>query len=231
MNKRVRWFLLSPLARPTLLRLVEGMRNEEFSEDSTSGFIIEMARTQFVEARYVERFERVEQVVDPFGGDQEFHVTEYHQTSFRISIEPPQLEIYDGPRSVSPTLNRITALLGLECTVQPVNADITKWMRCLQPELDDIRVTTAYISRLSLSDSVSAKIVIKGTEDVRKYAKEMVSGKPFHFERLEVSANYQEENVRFVLRETGGATIIKGTDDIIPILRSALLESNEKRTA
>jgi len=225
MNKRVRWFLLSPLSRTTLARAVEGMRSEEFTSDSTSGFIGERTRSSFVEARYVERSERTESIIDPFGNTQEFRRIEYQQTPFRLSLDAPQLEIYDGPRSVAPLLNRLSSLMGANSTVEPIIVDILKWLKHLQTEVSEICVTAAYISRLSLSESVSARIIINGTDDVRKYVKVVVGDKPFRFERLDVSSNFQGSLTRFDLREEGRATVANGCDEFLSALRKSLSSS------
>ncbi len=219
---RVRWFLLSPLSRTALVRAVDGMRREEFSADSTSGFIGERTRPSFTEGRYVERLEQVDQITDPFGQTQEFRRVEYQQTPFRLGTNAPQLEVYDGPRSVAPMVNRLTALIGGSCTVDSVGADTLKWLRKLESGLTQVCVTAAYVSHLSLSELARVRFVLNGTEDVRKYAKGLVGGKPFRFARLDVAANFEGNEIRFDLRQDGRATIPSQNENFLAFVRDSL---------
>lgn len=223
MSKRVRWLIASPLSRASLARIAEGLHRDEYEANATTGFISSIVRTTFVEARYIERFERAESIIDPFGQPQEFQRIEYQQTAFRLSVDAPQLEIYDGPRSIGPLLNRLGSFT--DTVIQPLNVDVVKWLRQLQTEISETCVTAAHIARLSLSEKVSAKIVVNGTEDVRSFVKSVVGNKPFRFERLEVAAKFKGETIRFDLREEGRATISSGSDEFVSILRGALTAS------
>ena len=222
--KRVRWYSLSPISRTSLKRIVEGMRREEFIEDSTAGFLLERTRADFLEARFIERFERTETNVDPFGEAQEFRRVEYQQTNFRLSVDPPQLEFYDSPRSISPTINSLTAIIGADSVVEPLEVDVAKWLIAVGKNVSDIRVTAAHIARLSLSETVNAKVLLKGTDDVRRFAKEMVGARAYHFERLDVSGTYGGFPVRFDLRQDARASLIAGEENFIEVLRHSLLE-------
>ncbi|HEY5891818.1 MAG TPA: hypothetical protein VIT91_01180 [Chthoniobacterales bacterium] len=200
------------------------MRKEEFVEDSTVGFLVERTRADFLEARFIERFERTETNLNPFGETQEFRRVEYEHTHFRLSVDAPQLEFHDCPRSVSPAINSLTAIIGPDSVVKPLEVDVARWLIALGKSVSDIRVTAAHIAQLSLSETVNAKIVVKGTEDVRRFAKEMVGARAYKFERLDVSGAYQGFPVRFHLREGARATLNSGEEDLIEVLRDSLLE-------
>ncbi|MDB6151876.1 MAG: hypothetical protein JWL90_329 [Chthoniobacteraceae bacterium] len=201
------------------------MRNEEFVEKSTSGFLVELTRTNFIEARFIERFERTETISNPFGESEEFQRIEYQVTHFRLSVDPPQLEFYDSPRSVSPAINRLTAIVGVESVVKPLLVDVAKWLAALDKSVTEIRVTAAHIARLSLSETVNARVVLKGTEDVRRFAEDMVGVRAYKFERLEISGVYQGFPVRFDLRDDARASLSSGGEEILEVLRRSLAES------
>ncbi len=224
MNTRLRWMFVAPVTRATLAHAVDAVRKDEYVVDAQSGFIVERVRPGFIEARFIERFERLEDIFNPFGEAQRVTRVEYQQTRFRLSQERPQLEIYDGPRSISPLLNRLSMSLGPDSTAEAPVADVMKWLRMLTVHVNDVWVTSAQIARLSLSETVSARLTVSGTEDVRKFVKEMVGDRKFRFERLDLVGSYQGSPVRFELKEEGRATIRSGPEELLEHLRNALSE-------
>lgn len=222
--KRVRWFSLSPISRPALKKALEGMRKEEFLEDSTVGFLIERARPTFIEARFVEKFERVETLMGPFGESREFQRTEHQITRFRLSTDCPQLEFFDAPRSVAPAINSLTALMEPETVVAPLDVDVPQWLALLDGRFSDLKVTSSHFSQISLSESVNAKIVLNGSSDVRSLGKQLVGRRNHKIERFDVACVYQGQPARFVLRDDARATLVSGDEDILEVLRSALAE-------
>lgn len=223
--KRLRWYSISPIFHSSLKQIAEGMRKEEFIEGSTYGFLIERARTDYLLARFVERFETMETNLNPFGDAEEVRRVAYQQTHFRISHEPPQLEFYDSPRSISPTINSLTSIIGPDCVVEPLEVDLTKWLNAIGDRVCEIRVMSAQIDSLSLSEAVHAKVVLKGTEDVRPFAKAIVGARAYNFERLRVCGTYEGFPVRFDLRQGARATLIAGDDGFVEVLRRSLVQS------
>src|SRR5205085_1532028 len=107
MTLRLGWMLISPSDATAFSKLIRGIEADQFSSDVTSGFLVDSLRRDFVEARFVERFEVTDALIDPFGVEVERVRVEYSQLRFRLSREAPQVEVQNAPRSMNAFINRL----------------------------------------------------------------------------------------------------------------------------
>lgn len=219
---RIRWLQVDKFSKGMLRRAVDGMAQETFSDGTNSGFLIERQRGGFIEAKFVERFDWVETISDPFGAGQEISRQKFQQTSFRLSVDSPTLEVYDAPRSISPFLNRLEVFLGLDFVVFPPEIEVLSWLREFEANLEQIVVTSATVARLSLSAQTFASISVRGTEDVRAQVEKFVGKRPYSVEKVVVSAVFEDRNLRFMLGNDSRANIISGSSGFVAVLRKGL---------
>lgn len=219
---RIRWLQANQFGRAALRRAVRGMTDETFSEAANSGFLIERQRGDFVEAKYVERFDWIETVNDPFGGSQEISRQQFQQTAFRLSVDSPTIEIYDAPRSIAPLLSRLEVFLGLDFVVSPPAVELLPWLSEIEKKLEQVVVTSVGVSKVSLSAQTFAHIAVKGTEDVRAQVAKFLGKKSYKLDKLVATAVHDDVNIRFMLRDDSRANIISGSNDFMPVLRDGL---------
>lgn len=128
--KRFRWFQVEwPTSIRTLARRIK-MRT--FEGESGHGFFIDRVRDDYLEARYVERVEYTDVVIDPFGKELTFDRVEFRQTLFRASSAAPGLELIDPPRNVQALMNRLSEAVDFEVAITPAVVDVLTWSAVLQ---------------------------------------------------------------------------------------------------
>src|SRR5687768_2763888 len=81
-----------------------------FSVATSQGFVIDRVRDRSIEARFVERTEFTETIVDPFGTETQLPRLQFIQCPFAVYEEFPQLELIDCPRSAHVLLNKLSEL-------------------------------------------------------------------------------------------------------------------------
>lgn len=226
---RIRWLHSNRFNKVDLKKAISGIADEPFEGNINSGFLLERRRNDFVEAKYVEKFDWVETVKDPFGESQDLTRREFQQTSFRLSVEGPTLEIYDAPRSISPLLNRLEVFLGLGFSVASPEIELIKWLHHIDEAIENVVVNSVGISKLSLSTQTYAQVSIRGTEDVRSQVASLIGKRAYKLDKLVVSGVYEELETRFMLRNDGRATILKGDENLIPILRDSLARTLDQQ--
>lgn len=217
---RVRWLNSEGFSKAALDRVATSITADAFGDEKNSGFLFERKRSNFLDAKYIERFDWTETIRDPFGSEQEVERREYRQICFRLSTDMPAIEIYDCPRSVSPLLNRLESILGLDFVVTVPEVNVLHWLEQIEGLIETPIVTAVVLSKVSLSVHALAQMSIRGTEDVRGHITGIVGNRPFEIEKLMVSASFDGQTTRFMLRNDCRATILAGSERFLPVLRS-----------
>ncbi len=162
------------------------LRQRPFTEQSQSGFILDRVRDDFLEARHVERFEFDETVSDPFGKERTFARLEYRQTHFRTSAQWPGLELIDAPRSSQALVSELLEATNFALSVEPIGTDVMGWAEGIQELLKlKVEISSVQVGALQLDDGISAKVVVKGTNDVRASFRNLVADKRYTVEKVQ----------------------------------------------
>lgn len=225
MSTRIRWMVVSTKQRSPIDVLVEGIEKDEYLDGNTSGFLVQRRGRGSVAAQYIERFERVRILKDPFGEEYSIPWVEYFVTNFRFFSEPPQLEILNGPRSASPLLNRLGVIFGLGSVCRPAAPDLFAWLRALEPAFKDTEVLSAFLTKVSLSENVAARIQIAGSVDVRGFFDKVIGKRNAVASRLDISASLNSGVKGFSLRAEGRAVLEENDEQLAEVLRIALSEA------
>lgn len=220
--KRFRWFQVE---WPTPIRsLANRIKLRSFDGESGHGFLIDRVRDDFLEARYVERVEYTDVVVDPFGKELTFERVEFRQTLFRASSSSPGLELIDPPRNVQALMNRLSEAVDFEVAITPATVDVLSWSTLLQDVggvssvLDSLQ-----IGALEIEPGIVAKMVIKGDRDVRTACAALTQDRKFAVEKIQLRlANPHRGTV--LLSSVGSAALSSGDsiEQLMQPLRIAL---------
>lgn len=192
--------------------LAKQIRQRPFSDDNSSGFILDRVRDDFLEARYVERYEYEETVADPFGRELTFSRLEFHQTSFRAAPEWPGLELVDAPRSTQSLVSQLLEISNFSLPVAPLTVDVMSWVNVFQEYFGSrVVIDSIQLGALQIERGVRAKVVLKGEEDVRSACKELIAGRKHVIEKLQFRAELGHLGAT-VLMANNASVKIEGND-------------------
>ena len=222
--KRFRWFQVK---WPTSIRTLAGrIKTRTFEGESGHGFFIDRVRDDYLEARYVERIQYTDVVVDPFGRELTFERVEFRQTLFRASSAAPGLELIDPPRNVQALMNRLSETVDFEVAITPAVVDVLSWSAVLQKICGVSSVVDSLqIGALDIEPGIVAKVVIKGDKDVREACTALTQNRRFAMEKIQLRlASPHRGNL--VLSSGGSAAL--SSEDSIEHLIQPLRESLAK---
>lgn len=224
--KRFRWFRAEwPSSIRALAKRI-GMRT--FNEESGHGFFVDRVRDDFLEARYVEKIEYTDVVVDPFGKELKFDRVEFRHTLFRASSSAPGLELIDPPRSVQALMNRLSEAVDFEVAITPVVVDVLRWATLFQESGGvSADIDSLQIGALEIEKGIVAKVLIKGDRDVRAACDALTHDRKFAIEKVQLRLANPYQRTIVVLSGTGAAAF--GSDgsaeELLAPLRVTLTDS------
>lgn len=205
--------------------LAKCIRQQEFTEDRSSGFILDRVRDDVLEARFVERYEYTETVSDPYGKELTFDRLEFRQTSFRATSEWPGLELINAQRSTQSLISGLLEATRFELAVSPIDVNVLVWADELQRALGvEVVIDSLQVAALMIADGIKAKVMLKAEKDVRAACKEMVQERPHVLEKLQLRINLGGIRMTVVLTNGAGAKV-DGIDvplELVKQLRASL---------
>jgi hypothetical protein len=203
--------------------MAKRLNSQVFDENSVEGFVIDRVRDCFVEARYIERIEFTDTITDPFGNELVYPRIDFRTCEFRISQDGPGLELIDSPRSTQGMLSRLAEAADFSLAVTPLKIDVLAWANLLQTVTDiDMSVDSLQIGSIELEPEIVAKVIIKGSRDVRDAATVLTNGKQHNIEKIQLRFR-GKWNGTILLTNVGGAKIdVDRRDEITLFLRDAL---------
>jgi len=220
---RYRWLQADwPLPVRTLAKQI---RQRSFSDDGSSGFVLDRVRDDFLEARYVERYEYEETVADPFGKELTFSRLEFHQTSFRATRVWPGLELVDAPRSTQSLVSQLLEITDFALPVAPLNVDVMTWANVFQEYFGSrVVIDSIQLGALQIEKGVRAKVVLKGDEDVRSVCEELIGGRKHVLEKLQFRAVRGHLRTSVLIANNAAVKIDGGDlkDEVLVALRGSL---------
>lgn len=192
----------------TIRTLAKRVRQQEFSENRASGFILDRVRDDSLEARFVERYEYTETVSDPYGKELKFDRLEFRQTAFRATLGWPGLELLDAPRSTQSLVSGLLEASNFELAVLPIDVNVMAWADELQRALrSEAVIDSLQVAALTVADGVKAKVMLKSEKDVRAACKEIVQGRKHVLEKLQLRVTVGGTRTTVVLTNGAGAKI------------------------
>lgn len=128
-TSRHRWFQADWPTPPRTL--AKRLRQHSFADDTQCGFILDRVRDEYLEGRYIERYEFQETVADPFGKEVTVDRLEYRQAAFRVAPGWPGLELIDAPRSSQSLVNALLESTDFALPIQLLTLDVLRWVDAL----------------------------------------------------------------------------------------------------
>ena len=220
---RYRWFRAEwPIPMRTLAKRLKA---KSFSEKNSDGFIVDRVRDNFIDARYVERIEYIDKILDPFGKELLFDRVEFKQCEFRISVTDPGLELIDAPRGTQGLVSRLLEASDFSLAISPISIDVLKWAERFQ-KLAQVSgtVDVLQIGALELETGIFAKMAIKGSKDVRKASNVFIGGSKHLVEKIQIRLSGTNYGT-VLLTNTGSAKLdVDDPSELIAKLRESLAD-------
>lgn len=225
--KRFRWFQVE---WPISIRLLaKRIKMRQFDGESGHGFFVDRVRDDYLEARYVERVEYTDVVVDPFGKELTFDRVEFRQTLFRATSTAPGLELIDPPRNVQALMNRLSEAVDFEVAITPAAVDVLSWAAVLQNVggVSSI-VDSLQVGALEIETGIVAKVVVKGDRDVRSACAALTQARKFAMEKIQLRLSGPYRGT-VVLSAVGTAVLSSEdtTEHLLEPLRQALSQAKQ----
>jgi hypothetical protein len=225
MSRRIRWYRVSELGRRELDEVVKGLSRDEYSSRKKWGFSNVTLHGDSLRGQYIEKYEAVTRVQDPFGKVLEFPHVEYEHFIFHIGIRYPQLELHDPGRNLGAFFNQVAQYLNFKMAIEAPPVDVLRWADLITERADSAQVHGAWVTNVSLSNTVAAKIALTGTEDVRPFIKKIVGKRSYSFLRVQIAGIFHSQPFKCELFPDSKANILNGVEtEIAGVLRETLAQ-------
>ncbi|MCI2260916.1 hypothetical protein [Xanthomonas indica] len=181
---RVRW--LEAEWGVTLRQLANALKTERFANDSSEGFVIDRIRRDSIEARYIQRIELTEVVMDPFGKESSYQRLSFNEQAFIVSNMNPGLELKNGSRSLQPFFSLLSQVTDFKFAVKSISVDVDAWMAAfMKKSPSKLTPDAVQVGGIAFHDGATARAIVKsGRGDASAAAKEIVAGKPYVVEKV-----------------------------------------------
>lgn len=221
--KRYRWLRAN---WPISMRvLAKRLKAKSFVDGKADGFVLDRARDESLEARFVERVEYDDTVIDPFGKELSFHRVEYRQCEFRASVDGPGLELVDAPRAVQAAISALAEATEFGLAIAPLNLNVLLWAKGVQ-RLANVGgvVDSIQIGAIELAPGIVAKALVRGSTDVLGASNRLVEGKKHVVEKVQLKFPGSRRTA-IVLASNGTVRIDSEVpSDTVVSIRAALQE-------
>lgn len=183
--KRIKW--LRAESRMSIRELAKRLGSMPFNEGAESGFLLDRARDNYLEARFIEKSEYVETFSDPFGNSQSINRIAYKQVEFSFTKNVPQLELRTPPRGLSGFQSALLKASDFSMSIETCYVDLLKWTRAIEKALG-ARGTLrgAVASDIELADGATARVGISAPKDARNALAEILTGRKHNLSTLNV---------------------------------------------
>jgi hypothetical protein len=218
---RTRWFQAG--WEQSLRAIATKMRSRAFTPEAFDGFLVDRARDEFIQARYIEKRSYKEAITDPFGEEQTFDRVVYHQVHFTLFREFPQIQLQSPPRSTQSFTSRLLEISNFSIGISALQVDPIQWADSIRRKIDGrVLMDTVCVSNVEVGPSIFAAMIVKGESDVRESLKAAVGGRSYTVDKVRLLWTAPTGAIAVTLSSNGSAKLDGGDRDTVTVLREAL---------
>lgn len=196
------------------------LKSLPFTAEALDGFAVERVRDDFLDATYIEKIATQEVVTDPFGKEEVVERISYKRSSFSLYADFPNLEVKSTSRSNRDLTNKLLEVCNFKLSLVVPDVNLIKWIESLQALLDSpASIDSLQISGLDVEPGVTAKVLLKGTKDVREALSHLAQRKKFSLDKIQAKLMFNSRQTTIQLSNNGSA---KFGEDHVSTLRPAL---------
>jgi hypothetical protein len=160
------------------------LSRKEYSDEVAWGFVDVRNEGDAVTGTFIEKFESEEQIAHPFGEITIYKRIQFSQAKFRLGLKVPQLEVYDGPRSLAPLLTELSRCFGFMLAFSPVRVDLQNLIVALKGKTSTLTLVGASLGNIILASDVFARVSVIGSGEIAPYLKLATLGKKLILEKV-----------------------------------------------
>lgn len=179
-----------------------------FTDERMDGFAIERIRDDFIEGRYIEKYNYQEVISTPFGSEEVLDRIGYRTTDFTLYDSPPHIELRNYQRSIKELISRLLEACSFNLVVTPPTVNLIEWVSVLQQTLGrEITVDSLQVSGVEIDQGVTGKILLKGMKDVREATDILLAGRKHVLEKVQIKFVDLNQTVAIQLSNKGTAKL------------------------
>jgi len=184
----------------TMRDMAKQLQKAAFREGLDSGFLLDRARDNSLDARYIERLAFVESFLDPFGISQVVDRVAYKEVSFTLAKNFPELELRMPPRGLAAFMNGLMKASGFSMSIESYSVDLLRWAKGIERGLGvKAGVRGAVASDIELEGGATARIAVVAPKDARAGLTEVLMGKQYKLRSLQIEYGWNGSLQRIVL--------------------------------
>lgn len=209
MKLNTTWLTIDPLTPKQFEKLSDNIARDQFTQATTTGFIVDAARAAWLDARFIQKRSFVETIVDPFGNELKAARISYAQTRFILSKQRPNLVVINPPRSLSAFVTRIGEHADTTAAIFSPTTASKAIIAAMARKARIAKITGILASDIELRGQASAKVLIQGEEDIRAAIKELIGERKHCIKEVQLEALLEngadlkvtvKENARFSIQ-------------------------------
>lgn len=176
-----------------------------------------------IEARFVQRLDVEDEVVDPYGQTLVTSRVSYTQIKFVASDLYPGLEIIHSSAKLNQLTNRLSQILDFSVSFSAINVDVLQWALLMERSMKSkVVVSSIQVSEIELGSGVKAKSVVTGVDDVRGEVNRFLSDRERVIDKVKMHLSGQRKQ-SVVLTRQAVATLSAGENlDMLEGARGSL---------
>jgi hypothetical protein len=151
--------------------LADRLRKRQFVLDPdahSQGFRIQERRNGRLIGQFIERETWIETIDFPSGDQIDEVRSRVQVTQFQLKEgDRLNLVMIEPPRRLTPFFDALAEAAGFKVSVDPIKADVLKWVQDLEGHVGEVTVTYADCSGIRLTDAIVGRFAFRGTRDVR----------------------------------------------------------------
>lgn len=227
---RLKWYGLSfGLSRPTVESLCSRLEKLCFLPDldTSHGFKVEYVGENFLSAKFISKTTFEQKINLPAGGEFVQIVADISTVNFVIEIHDSlYIRVANPPRSMLLLFNNIAQAFGYECSIEPIEVNVSAVLSRLKVELDSVAVTYMDVSSVSLGHGVQLRVAAAGDVGVEDELGILLAGKSSVVEGVKLKYISSGELRVVEVTRRAGLKIVKPISDVeLEVFRVALTQS------
>lgn len=200
---RIKW-LSANISEDQITSLKRKMLEFDYN-DASDGFRLESAEYGKLIGKYIIKKDEVNTALDPFGNEYSYKTIQYDIYRFIIRNSTPQITLIDPPRALNVFLNKLSYLTNHEIVISQINLDINMWLLDVCKEHKNMKVIKFVSSGIMLSNTITGKIILSGTEDVRCHINRLTDKKDIIADKVRI--RLEDKSIEIEMSRNGSATL------------------------
>jgi hypothetical protein len=196
--KRTKW--MRAQFPGTTRQIAKQLQRDGFSEESGRGFLVDRVRDDYLEARYIEKVSFQESVHDPFGATIMIERLSYREIDFTLAKTFPELELRMAPRGLGGFTGGLLKASGFSMELENHKVSTERWTRAIERQIGvKIAMRSVLVGGLELAEGAQARVVFSAPNDVRPGIKELLGGRRYTVDTVQIEYPVNGSNHRVVI--------------------------------